>query len=273
MNSPIIRMYVDENGHQNLNGDLSNLSKRFLCLTGVIMPIEHHDQVLTPALENLKLRFFHDSTVNLHRRDIISAEGVFACLSNEAVRLRFNQDLLEIISNMQYRVISVVIDKYALVEKYGILHAQDPYALALEYLMQRYLYWMEDYASRNRIYEPLGDILAEARGGGEDILTKRTYQEIFAGRGYNPLKDTEKYYTSSQIKLKPKSANIAGLQFVDLISHPARRYILSMNGFSGIFKTSSFESEIAKILVKSKFRRNRYTARIDGIGTVFFPKK
>ena len=269
MNAPIIRMYVDENGHQSLNGDLSNPSKRFLCVTGVIMPIDEHDHSLTPKINDLKLRFFHDASVILHRREIISAEGVFECLSDPAVRDRFNRDVLDIIQTVRYRVISVVIDKYALVQRYGLVRAQDPYALALEYLMQRFQYWMQNYASNNRISYPFGDILAEARGGGEDRLTKVAYQEIYAGRGYNQLMDADKYYTSSQIKLKPKKANIAGLQFVDLISHPARRYILTQHGLGDDFKKSSFEEEIVDILVHSKFRRKG--SSIVGQGTVFFP--
>ena len=272
MNVPIIRMYVDENGHQNLNGDLSNPSKRFLCVTGVIMPIEEHDNSLMPKMNALKMQYFHDTSIVLHRREIISATGVFSCLADPNVRDSFNNDILDIVKTVRYRVISVVIDKYALVQKYGILRAQDPYALSIEYLMQRYQYWMQNYAINNHISNPFGDILAEARGGGEDKLTKVTYQEIYAGRGYNQLKDADKYYTSSQIKLKPKKANIAGLQFVDLISHPARRYILTMNGLGDDFKKSSFEEEIVDILVRTKFRRNS-SAIIDGVGTVFFPKK
>ena len=271
MSVPSIRMYVDENGHQSLKGDLSNPSKRYLCLTGIIMPIKEHDEVLTHELNNLKLRFFHSTEIILHRREIISAKGPFECLVDPDVRDRFNKDVLDIILKTRFRVISIVIDKLALVEKYGILNAKDPYSLALEYLMQRYQYWMQAYAQRHWINEPFGDILAEARGGGEDRLTKLTYEEIYKGRGHNQLKNAEQYYTSSQIKLKPKSANIAGLQFVDLISHPARRYILISNGFGQDFKTSSFEGEIVEILVKHKFRR-KYD-RIDGAGAIFFPKK
>lgn len=270
MNTPFIRMYVDENGHQSLTGDLSNPSKRFLCLTGVIMPIKEHDDTLTPKINDLKLRYFHDSTIILHRREIISATGAFACLSIPEIRQRFNLDVLDIIQTVKYRVISIVIDKYALVQKYGIYRAKDPYALALEYLMQRYQYWMQSVARRNGISYPFGDILAEARGGGEDKLTKLTYQEIYAGRGYNQLRNADMFYTSSQIKLKPKSANIAGLQFVDLISHPSRRYILTLHGLGNDFKKSSFEEDIVNILIRDKFRRG-YNSEIDGAGVVFFP--
>ena len=71
-------------------------------------------------------------------------------------------------------MISVVIDKKALVDKYTLLRAQDPYALALEYLMQRYQYWMQDYSQQRGVIK--GDIVAESRGGKEDRINKRNIQ-------------------------------------------------------------------------------------------------
>lgn len=270
MSQPIVRMYVDENGHQTLKGDLSDNNRRFLCLTGVIMPIAEHDNVLTPMMNEIKIRYFGSPDIILHRREIISAAPPFDCLSDENVRERFNADLLTMIERVKYRVVSVVIDKYALVQRYGIIKAQDPYALALEYLMQRYQYWMQDYSASFPM--SFGDMLAEARGKKEDRTTKMTYNEIFNGRGYNPLRDADKYFSSSQIKMKSKKDNIAGLQFVDLLSHPARRYILMQNGLGNSFKQSSFEQNIVAVLVKSKFRRNKSTGQINGSGVVLYPK-
>lgn len=269
MNNPIIRMYVDENGHQSLKGDLTNPNKRFLCITGIIMPIKEHDSVLTPRLNALKAKYFTSDEVILHRREIIAAKGAFASLVDAKVREEFNLEFLDIIEQVKYRVISVVIDKLKLVGKYGIVYAQDPYALALEYLMQRYQYWMQEYSSKFGL--SFGDIMAEARGGGEDRITKEAYNCIFRGLGYNKLRDAEKYFSSSQIKLKPKKSNIAGLQFSDLISHPARRYILSEHGLADNLMTSSFEAEIVKILVAKKFRKNQ-AKQIEGYGTVLYPR-
>ena len=270
MGTPVIRMYVDENGHQNLNGDLSNNDKRFLCLTGVIMPIKEHDTHLTPLMDELKVRYFGSTSIILHRRELISAKPPFDCLADPKTRNAFNCDLLNIIKEVRYRVISVVIDKYMLVQNYGRIRAQDPYALALEYLMQRYKYWMAEYAASYP--HGFGDILAEARGKGEDRITKETYHEIYMGRGYNALNDSSLYFSSSQIKLKAKKDNIAGLQFVDLLSHPARRYILMQHGLGNSFKSSSFEQDIVDVLVQRKFRRNKYNGQIEGNGIVLYPK-
>lgn len=267
MASPTLRMYVDENGNYNLREDLNKDGNRFLCLTGVVMRIQTHDQ-LTQQLEILKQTYFGRADIVLHRREIISASAPFDSLSNPLVRDGFNQDLLTIMEQFRYGVISVVIDKKTLVDRYGILRAQDPYALGLEYLMQRYQYWMQDYSFHYG--HTTGDILAEARGGKEDTTTKETYKLIYNGLGYNGLKNADQFYSSKEIKLKKKKANIAGLQFVDLISHPARRYILSHYGLAKDLKQTSFEQSVVDILVNSKFRR--HNGNIEGAGAVLFPK-
>lgn len=262
-------MYVDENGHQTLKGDLSKNNQRFLCMTGIIMQIHEHDTKLTPMMNNLKEKYFGCADLILHRRELIPAKQPFESLKDETVREQFNQDFLQIVESVQYRVTSIVIDKYMLVQKHGLIRAQDPYALALEYLMQRYQYWMQDYKALHGSCK--GDILAEARGGGEDKATKTAYNEIYLGRGYNPLKNAADVFSSSQIKLKSKSSNVAGLQLADLLSHPARRYILSQNGLADNIKTSSYEQKIVEILVNSKFRRKE--GIINGSGVVLYPRK
>jgi len=266
---PTVRMYVDENGHQTLKGDLSNNNNRFLCLTGIIMSLDEHHKLKT-ALDSLKLKYFNSADIVLHRREIIPAKPPFEVLLNQDIRTSFDNDFLKIVDETKYRVISVVIDKKSLVEKYGFLHARDPYALALEFLLQRYQYWLQECHSKwGHIF---GDILVESRGGNEDRITKRTYIEIYNGRGYNPLKNANNFFSSKEIKLKPKSANIAGLQFVDLLSHPARRYILSKNNLAPDIKSSSYEQKIVDIFIKSKFRRDK-NGKIDGTGTILFPDK
>ena len=268
MNAPSFRMYVDENGNYNLREDLSNDSNRFLCLSGVVMQSSAHN-TLDSELSNLKLRYFCSKEVILHRRELVSGKPPFEALKDTDTRNSYNADLLQIMTDIDYLVISILIDKKALVDKYTIIKAHDPYALALEYLMQRYLYWLQCNSKQGIVVT--GDILAESRGGREDRITKETYKLIHSGKGYNRLKGAHKYFSSKEIKLKKKKENIAGLQFVDLISHPARRYILSENGLAHNIKPTSFEKDIVDVLIKDKFRRSD-NGIIEGYGTVFFPK-
>ena len=120
MGQPFIRMYVDENGNYNLREDLSNDSNRFLCLTGVVMRIETH-KILEQKFNQLKLKYFESAAIVLHRREIISARPPFSALSDDLVRQEFNRDLLDIIETLRFGVLSVVIDKKALVDWFGII--------------------------------------------------------------------------------------------------------------------------------------------------------
>jgi hypothetical protein len=216
----------------------------------------------------LKAKYFDSKYVVLHRRELISAKPPFETLKDDVLRNLFNEDMLAIISESSYKVISVVIDKKTLVDKYTILKAPDPYALALEFLMQCYQQILCDYAEYGKVVQ--GDILAESRGGCEDKTTKETYRLMYNGHGYNKLNDARIYFSSKEIKLSKKKDNIAGLQFVDLISHPARRYILSQNNLSHNVKKTSYEQRIVEVLVEGKFYRKDTT--IDGYGTIFYPK-
>jgi hypothetical protein len=256
-------MYVDENGHYNLREDLANDSNRFLCVTGLVMKLAGYEK-LEAKLNELKIKHFGTEEIILHRRELIAGKYPFESLKDPHKRMAFNADLLKIITDVKFGLISVVIDKKSLVEKHTILKAQDPYALALEYLMQRYLYWMQEY-------KVCGDILAESRGGREDTITKETYRLIYQGKGYNPLVNADKYFSSKELKLSKKKSNNAGLQIVDLISHPARRHILMQNGLAKNIIPTSFEQSIVEILIQSKFRKSA-NGLIDGYGTVFYPK-
>ena len=119
MGSPTLRMFVDENGNYSLREALEKDSNRFLCLTGVVMRIQTHD-LLTQQFNALKQSFFGSTDVVLHRREIISATKPFDALCDPTVRSRYDTALLKLIKELRFGIISVVIDKKALVDKYGM---------------------------------------------------------------------------------------------------------------------------------------------------------
>ena len=68
----------------------------------------------------------------------------------------------------------------------------------------------------------------------------------------------QKTLTSGNLKIKPKAANISGLQLADLIANPSRCEILDENGLLGR-TLGTFTQEIIKIL-KTKYDRNETRA-------------
>jgi hypothetical protein len=76
--------------------------------------------------------------------------------------------------------------------------------------------------------------------------------------------------TSRQLKVKPKSANIAGLQLADLLSNPLRKAVLIDNSRMDT-PLPPFATRILKA-VEKKLNRHLYTGRVKGYGKVLFPK-
>ena len=68
-------------------------------------------ELLTQQLDTLKVKYFGSKDVILHRREIISAKPPFESLKDDAIRQCYDADMLRIISELRYGVISIVIDK------------------------------------------------------------------------------------------------------------------------------------------------------------------
>jgi hypothetical protein len=75
--------------------------------------------------------------------------------------------------------------------------------------------------------------------------------------------------TSSELKIKPKSADIAGLQLADLIAHPSRREILLANNLIADDR-DTFGNQMCAILQKNKYLRSP-KGKIPGYGTKLLP--
>jgi hypothetical protein len=75
--------------------------------------------------------------------------------------------------------------------------------------------------------------------------------------------------TSKQLKVKPKTNNIAGLQIADLLAHPSQRYGLKSQKKIAD-EREVFGDKIAAILVRSKYYRSS-AGKIDGYGIKVLP--
>jgi hypothetical protein len=74
--------------------------------------------------------------------------------------------------------------------------------------------------------------------------------------------------TSRELKVKPKKANISGLQLADLVAYPAFRAVLWRT--AKVAFPANMTGQIASILEASKFRRSP-SGTIVGWGTKWLP--
>lgn len=259
------RLYIDEVGNGDLLGAAHDPNVRYLSLTGLIMKVRAHDARLQPAVEKLKAVYIGDNgdkPVILHRREIVRREGPFAILRDDARRAAFNKELLQIIDDQPFLVMTVVIDKREHLDRYQAWRF-DPYHYCLQCLVERYVNWLR----RNDLN---GDVVIESRFKKADKKLKASFLRLWE-RGTGPIAPAiiQQHLRSHEIGLVPKSANVAGLQICDLIAHPSAREMRRER--EGLEPYIDFGGDIVRILREKKYARNPKTMMIEGWGTKWLP--
>lgn len=257
------RIYVDEVGNPDLKSS-SFPDHQFLSLTGVIFDLDYVNSVLNPQLEKLKSDYFGshpDDPIILHRKELLHKKPPFSILADHDMKELFDKEFLDLLKTWEYTVISVIIDKKEHDERYSTWK-YDPYHYCQEILVERFRLFLN-------IHKAKGDIMFESRGGKEDMRLRSSFKRIMTN-GTNNLSPSDllSHFTSTELKIKPKSANISGLQIADILAHPARRWFFK-NVFHMDDRKKTFADDIIEILVQSKFFR--YNGKIDGYGTKKLP--
>jgi hypothetical protein len=255
--APPERLYLDESGDHCPCGDHPAIGQRYLGLVGVIFSADAYDRFRTDleALKQRHLAYDVDDPPILHREDIVQRRRAFHVLRDNAVLLRFDAELLDLIASTDYRVIATVIDKHKYSKKRRAL--QHPYHVALLALLRQYCAWLEDVDQR-------GYVIAESRGGTED----RDLSDAYRRAATRDLPRQAQYrLTSRQVKIRKKATNVAGLQLADLLAHPLTRDVLQVFGHlpQG---PGRFGQRIADA-VRAKYIVNPRTEIPQGAGQVF----
>ena len=261
----LCRLYLDESGvhkyHNYDNPKRDNIEDRYLALMGVIIEKESYLQT-HDDLETLKRKHFDsdpDNPVVLHRDEIVKKRMAFKVLQEEEKEKAFNDDLIDFLRALDCILILVVLDKKYLKEKYK--YPVHPYHWALELMLERYCGYL-NYLNKK------GDVLAEHRGGEEDMKLKEAYIKVYEkGTSQQKRSDFQTALISKQIKIKPKEKNIAGLQIADILANPCKQELLFEKG-----RTQKQEATFGRIVCESigdKYNKRFSDGKVDGIGKVF----
>ena len=243
------RMYVDEVGNPDLESS-DNPLHRFLSLTGVIIDLDYIRETVFPQMEELKSEYFDshpDNPVIFHRKELVNAKHPFEILRDPVRHKKFDDDFLGLLKSWEYTVISVCLDKKAHKETYQVWR-YDPYHYCLALLLERFTFFLEQHNA-------VGDVMAESRGGKEDTRLKASFSKLWQeGTEYISPERFHNVLTSKQLKVKPKSNNISGLQIADLIAHPSRNEILNENNLLDR-PIAPFAEKIVGILQEKYYQR------------------
>jgi len=261
----LYRIYIDEAGNHDLT-HADDPNQRFLSLTGVILESRHTLEVVQPEMDQIKREFFQsdpDTPIIFHRKEMVNRVPPFHALRDPQTEQAFNGRLLTCLARWDYRAITVVIDKKAHRDQYQMWHYH-PYHYCLAVLLERFVLHLHYGSNR-------GDVMVESRGRIEDEKLKDSYRRLYRnGTDKIAVERWQERVTSEELKIKPKSANITGLQLADLVAHPSRREILIENQLISDDR-QVFGDQINAILRQSKYLRNRQTGEIRGYGKKLLP--
>jgi len=251
------RLYIDESGDHAYNL-LDSIPNRFLALLGVWFKQDDYVN-FADRLEQFKRDIFGprpDNPVILHRNDITNRRGPFVKLLDPDIHERFNSGLIDVISDVNFVMICVIIDKKTHQEQY--IHPEHPYHYCMTAMLERYCGWLRHVNS-------VGDVMAESRGGTEDFKLKEEYQKFWCnGSSFCHPVDIQRKLTSKELKLRRKAANIAGLQLAAILAHPIKQAMLIERRH--LKDPGDNYGRLIYSAVSSKFNKNTQTGEVEGYG-------
>jgi len=256
------RLFFDETGNGDLHAAKKDPNQRYLSLTGLVIRQDIHDATITKRLATLKRDIFGEGNTGiiLHRRDIVDRKGVFAALKDSTLHAKFDKEFADLIRDIPSPVFTVSIDKQAHLDKYKVWQFS-PYHYALTCLLERFVLWLNRTGN-------LGDVVGEARNPTHDAQLRRAFR-YFYRNGTTVRKDViQRCLISGELRLQPKTANVAALQIADLLAHPAHRTYKFIKLGQAIPK--DYGATLAAILEDSKYDRS-WSGKIEGYGRKWLP--
>lgn len=269
MPDPDFRMFIDDTGCVR-DEATNHPQRRFGGVVATIFNLNYLRQTFEPGFDSLRERHFgrgangHLPILHLRKMKNPSQHGPFAALSNNEYRERWEKDCFSMYQRAQYTVVSVCIDKVA-------FYAANPswersiYELLVGNAIERFFYFL-------RAHNATGDVMAEATNSSLDRQLKDLYLGFYNnGTQHISAQSLQNRLSSREIKIKPKSENVQGLQFSDLLastcfSHCKRIYADGP-------EYDEFAMKVANLMENEKFYRHPTSGNPHGYGRIWRPER
>lgn len=258
------RLYLDEVGTDGLT-HLDQDKNRYLSLTGVAIEISHARDALTPTLNELKANIFDndpDNPIVFHRKDIMGFKGPYQCLRDAPKQEAFDSGLLTLFERADYVVITALIDKEWMLKQRHWAN-RHPYHYLMEIMAEKYAQFLERRHS-------IGDIMPESRQSKDDLLQQSFDDVRNRGTDFVSSERIRHALPGKNLKFRCKKDNISGLQLCDLIAHPSHMYVRSRMNHP--VNLGAFALRVSDILVRNKYDRSPWNAKILGYGIKHLPQ-
>ena len=242
-------LFIDESGDHNLS--VIDPQYPIFVLGGVIMDKDYVEGQLLNEINRFKRELFGTTDIILHTADIARNRNGFESMLVPEFRSRFYARMNELMTNLPYSVVACAIHKEESLSRYR-LDTVDPYLICLDILVELFCFEIGDRRKG-------GVIVAEMRGQALDRQLELAWQNLKL-KGTRRVQGRQIDHRIEGLSLRPKTANIAGLQLADLVVSPIGRYALG--------KPTKGDWEV----IMRKFRRSPQ-GRVDGYGLVVLPKE
>lgn len=242
-------MFMDESGDHSL--DVIDKQYPVFCLAGVIVDEQNYQRVVKVSFDEIKTTFFNTTNVIFHSRNIRKCLDEFNILLKLQTRQNFYEAINNFILNNDLTVLASVILKEKLRDKYA--DPSNPYAMSMMFLMERFLYLLEETDDQ-------GYITVESRDPKSNSDLFDVYSHIMAnGSGMRyPIVPARFRSRITKIEFVTKKQNENGHQIADLIAYPISNRIL--------YPT---RPNPAYDIIEPKIRQKG--GKIDGCGLKVFP--
>jgi hypothetical protein len=211
------KFFLDETGDHGLSYIDQNFPLFLLC--GCLFP-EDSLLVMEQQVNDFKMKYFKTTSVILHSREIRKCEGPFQILFDIGLKSQFYEELNNIISNADFRIIGSGIHKEKHIKQYG-KEAKDPYSLSLSFIIERLIFCLGTLDSKATV-----DISVEVRGKKEDTMLLSHFNSILDRGTYYVSRERLREKVQS-FGFNNKRDNIIGLQIADLSAYPLARHVLN----------------------------------------------
>jgi hypothetical protein len=231
-------VYVDESGDHSLVS--IDTDYPVFVLTFCIFNKRTYTNEIVPNFQNFKFKYFGHDIVIFHENEIRRKKNNFKFLNEPTTNNIFMNELNEIINQSDFKVISCIIHKEKLKQRFS--KNDNPYHIALGIcldMLQRFLYEHNQLDLKTHI-------VVEKRGNKEDMELESEFNQICEANKYK-----------FEIILADKKTNSTGLQLSDMIARPIGRNLLN-----------SKEPNRAYDIIKTKFYGNGVSK---GMGLQIYP--
>lgn len=259
-------MFIDDTGCVK-DEATNHPQRRFGGIVAAIFELDYLRLRFEPGFDALRKRHFgprvDGSLPILHLRKMKNPnpQGPFAPLLDSEKRRLWERDCLRMYRIADYNAIAVCVDKIA-------FYAAHPnwtgsiYEMLVGNAIERYFYFLRSKGT--------GDVMAEATNGPLDKVLKDMYAKFYEhGTDHIKPEKLRPVLTSKEIKIKPKSENIAGLQFADMLASTCFSHCKRLH--SGGPDYDPFSMTVAEIIEESKFYRHPKTGDPKGYGRIWRP--